>query len=279
MGQKISPVALRLQTNKTFQASWYSQKFYAHFLQKQLQLQTFLNQVFAQVGTKAIKTHCVQNPGALDIQTFFCSPRVFDERFLKKSISLKPTSFFQQHTTKQWQFLPNQLQWNTLKKKIVFQNLLTNMASQQRQTIFTRKYIFEEPYKDTAQLKFYVHHIEGLSQQYFNTSSKWDPFKVNEYTKSAQFTAEYLANALELQKPVKQIFSTVQAMLKKDKNVEGFKIACSGRLQGVEMAKTETLKFGKISLHVFSSKVDYAEARASTGFGILGVKVWICYKD
>jgi len=41
MGQKISPVALRLQTNKSFQASWYSQKFYAHFLQKQLQLQTF----------------------------------------------------------------------------------------------------------------------------------------------------------------------------------------------------------------------------------------------
>ena len=39
---------------------------------------------------------------------------------------------------------------------------------------------------------------------------KWDPFKVNEYTKSAQFTAEYIANALELQKPVKQIFSTVQ---------------------------------------------------------------------
>ena len=89
MGQKISPVALRLQTNKSFQASWYSQKFYAHFLQKQLQLQTFLNQVFAQVGTKATKTHCVQNPGALDIQTFFCSPRVFDERFLKKS-----TDFF-----------------------------------------------------------------------------------------------------------------------------------------------------------------------------------------
>ena len=40
-----------------------------------------------------------------------------------------------------------------------------------------------------------------------------------------------------------------------------------------------SLKFGKISLHVFSSKVDYAEARASTAFGILGVKVWICYKD
>jgi len=45
------------------------------------------------------------------------------------------------------------------------------------------------------------------------------------------------------------------------------------------MAKTEVTKFGKISLHVFSSKVDYAEAKASTNFGILGVKVWICYRS
>jgi small subunit ribosomal protein S3 len=75
------------------------------------------------------------------------------------------------------------------------------------------------------------------------------------------------------------VFALAQKVLKKDKTVEGFKISCSGRLQGVEMAKTETKKFGKISLHVFSSKVDYAQSKASTPFGILGVKVWICYKD
>ena len=59
--------------------------------------------------------------------------------------------------------------------------------------------------------------------------------------------------------------------------MKGLKFHVQGRLQGVEMAKTEVTKFGKISLHVFSSKVDYAEAKASTNFGILGVKVWICY--
>ena len=279
MGQKISPVALRLQTNKTFQASWYSDKIYANCLEKQLQLQTFLNQVFHQVGTKATKTHFVQNPGGLEIHTFFCSPRVFDERLGKKSVSLKPTSFFQQHTTNQWQFLQNQLEWEKLEKKVMFQSLLYNRSYKKTQVSFTRKYVFQETYKDNSQLDFYAQHLEGLSQQYFNTTCKWLPFKVNSLTTSAQFIAEYIANALELQKPVKQIFSTVQTMLKKDKNVEGFKISCSGRLQGVEMAKTETLKFGKISLHVFSSKVDYAGARASTGFGILGVKVWVCYKD
>jgi DNA-binding phage protein len=162
---------------------------------------------------------------------------VFDERFLKKSISLKPTSFFQQHTTKQWQFLPNQLQWSTFKKKIVFQTLLSKMPSQHIQNIFTRKYLFQEPSKDSAQLKFYVHHIEGLSQQYFNTSSKWDPFKVNEYTKSAQFTAEYIANALELQKPVKQIFSTVQKCLKKTKMSKVLKLLVQGDYRALKWRK------------------------------------------
>ena len=98
-------------------------------------------------------------------------------------------------------------------------------------------------------------------------------------SKSAEFMAEFIAYLLESQKSTKQVFAVAQKLLKKDKTVEGFKISCSGRLQGVEMAKTETKKFGKISLHVFSSKVDYAQSKASTPFGILGVKVWICYKD
>ena len=56
MGQKISPTALRLQTNKNFTASWYTNKLYSQTLHNQLQLQTFFDQVFAQVGTKATQT-------------------------------------------------------------------------------------------------------------------------------------------------------------------------------------------------------------------------------
>ena len=128
-------------------------------------------------------------------------------------------------------------------------------------------------------MKFYMNHIESLAGKYSNTKMVWLPVKVNSLTKSAKFLSESIARSLEQQKPVKQIFRTVQTLLKKDPTVEGFKISCSGRLQGVEMAKTEVTKFGKISLHVFSSKVDYAEAKASTNFGILGVKVWICYRS
>lgn len=277
MGQKISPVALRLQTNKSFQASWYSAKFYGHHLHHQLQLQTFFHKVFAQVGTEATKTHVRYVPGALKIDTFFCSPRIFDQKFSKKTIVLKPTNFFQQPQTKAWPFLSHQFDLKQLKKKLVFQALLSNVKN--TSALVNMSPFFKQPNKTPQTLKFYTNHLESVSQQYVDASVKWTPWKLQAFTKSASFMAEYIAHGLEVQKPVKQIFTLVQTMLKKDPNVEGFKFACSGRLQGVEMAKVETCKFGKISLHVFSSRVDYAEARALTSFGILGVKVWICYKD
>lgn len=280
MGQKISPIALRLQTNKHFHATWYSDRMYANLTQKQIQLQKFLTKVFQQAGTRASTTHLSQQPAALSIQSFFCSPRVFDSKVEKKNVELKLTSFFQNYRTKQWQFLPNQLDWKAFEKKLWFQLVLDKKNSTKLDELVSYKNTIQSAKTEKSpQLKFYANHLEGLTQQYFETPSNWTPKKLTKFSKSAQFVAELIAHGLEVQKPVKQIFSLVQTLLKKDSNVEGFKLSCSGRLQGVEMAKTEVKKFGKISLHVFSSKVDYAEARASTGFGILGVKVWICYKD
>jgi hypothetical protein len=95
MGQKISPVALRLQTNKSFQASWYSQKLYAEGLHKQLQVQTFLHDVFHKLARKQQK-HIVQKPGALKIHTFFCSPRFLMKNWQKKNVTQTDT-FFSNH--------------------------------------------------------------------------------------------------------------------------------------------------------------------------------------
>jgi small subunit ribosomal protein S3 len=59
--------------------------------------------------------------------------------------------------------------------------------------------------------------------------------------------------------------------------VKGIRTCCSGRLNGAEIAKTECRKYGETSLHVFSDQIDYAKAKASTPYGILGVKVWVSY--
>ena len=57
---------------------------------------------------------------------------------------------------------------------------------------------------------------------------------------------------------------------------EGIKIQISGRLGGAEMARSETLKEGRIPLHTFRANIDYALGEALTKVGLLGIKVWIC---
>lgn len=56
---------------------------------------------------------------------------------------------------------------------------------------------------------------------------------------------------------------------------KGVKIKMSGRLNGVEIARTEVLAAGKVPLITLRSNVDYATKRANTMYGVIGVKVWI----
>jgi len=56
---------------------------------------------------------------------------------------------------------------------------------------------------------------------------------------------------------------------------QGIKIRCSGRLGGLEIARSEVYKQGKIPLQTFRSDIDYGYAVAKTTYGTIGVKVWV----
>ncbi len=56
---------------------------------------------------------------------------------------------------------------------------------------------------------------------------------------------------------------------------QGIKVQVSGRLNGVEMARSEIYKEGRTPLHTFRADIDYALAEAHTKVGRVGVKVWI----
>ena len=58
-------------------------------------------------------------------------------------------------------------------------------------------------------------------------------------------------------------------------NSEGIKVLISGRLNGAEMARSESYKEGRIPLSTFRADIDYALAEAHTTYGRLGIKVWI----
>ncbi len=56
---------------------------------------------------------------------------------------------------------------------------------------------------------------------------------------------------------------------------EGIKIKIGGRLNGADIARSETFKEGRIPLHTLKANIDYAHVEALTTYGIIGVKVWI----
>ena len=56
---------------------------------------------------------------------------------------------------------------------------------------------------------------------------------------------------------------------------KGIKTLVSGRLNGVEIARSEGYTEGTIPLHTLRADVDYAHKEADTTYGKIGVKVWI----
>jgi small subunit ribosomal protein S3 len=60
---------------------------------------------------------------------------------------------------------------------------------------------------------------------------------------------------------------------------QGIKIMSSGRLNGIEIARTEWYREGRVPLHTLRADIDYGFSEAVTTYGIIGVKVWVYKGD
>jgi small subunit ribosomal protein S3 len=90
----------------------------------------------------------------------------------------------------------------------------------------------------------------------------------------AQLVAENIAAQLE--KRVSHRRAMRQAMTRATRlNARGMKVMVAGRLNGAEIARSESDKFGKIPLHTLRADIDYGVTYAHTIYGSVGVKVWI----
>jgi small subunit ribosomal protein S3 len=55
----------------------------------------------------------------------------------------------------------------------------------------------------------------------------------------------------------------------------GVKVNVAGRLNGVEIARSEWYREGRVPLHTLRAEIDYGFAEAHTTYGVIGVKVWV----
>jgi small subunit ribosomal protein S3 len=59
----------------------------------------------------------------------------------------------------------------------------------------------------------------------------------------------------------------------------GIKIMSAGRLNGIEIARTEWYREGRVPLHTLRADIDYGTSEARTTYGVIGVKVWVYKGD
>lgn len=131
--------------------------------------------------------------------------------------------------------------------------------------------------------KTYRKHIENVLSNSFSMNVNLHPIKTYQHYKSALFMAENIVYYLEKRIPFRRIKYNILRDVKKLPFIKGIRIQCSGRIGGrskkAQRAKTETVKYGQTSLHVFSSHLDFVSKKALTSFGLVGIKVWVCYRD
>ncbi|MCU4706865.1 30S ribosomal protein S3 [Mycoplasma sp. CSL7503-lung] len=107
-----------------------------------------------------------------------------------------------------------------------------------------------------------------------NLNLKLQVIELKNYDLNARLLAEMIATKLENRESFRQAQKiAIRAALKV--GAKGIKTMVSGRLNGVDMARSEGYSEGEMRLHTLRQNVEYATATARTTYGAIGVKVWV----
>jgi small subunit ribosomal protein S3 len=109
------------------------------------------------------------------------------------------------------------------------------------------------------------------------------PVAVNiEEVRKPEIDAQLIADSITQQLEKRIMFR--RAMKRAMQNAmrlgaQGIKIMSSGRLNGIEIARCEWYREGRVPLHTLKAEIDYGFSEAKTTYGVIGVKVWVYRGD
>jgi len=90
----------------------------------------------------------------------------------------------------------------------------------------------------------------------------------------AQLIADSIAQQLEkrimFRRAMKRAMQNAMRL-----GAQGIKIMSAGRLNGIEIARTEWYREGRVPLHTLRADIDYGFGEAKTSYGVIGIKVWV----
>lgn len=242
MGQKTNPIAFRLVTTQKHLSQWYANKnAYPKLIEEDFFVREKIKKTFDEILTiSRIEitrvTQAEKENEHINVQISALYPR-------SKEILKKINKFFNDETGEK---SPN-----------VFSNVKGSLKK------FTGLLLKRTIRNLVREFQIYT------KKEYFITLK----FIKNRFEDSI-LIAKYIAEQLEKRTPFRRaIKQTIKKVEKSE--IKGIKIQLSGRLNGVEIARSEWKREGKVPLHTLRAKIDYTHQFAETIYGLIGIKVWL----
>ena len=170
-------------------------------------------------------------------------------------------------------FLITILKCEFLNKKLanaaVSKILIERPAKNAKITIFTARpgIVIGKKGEDIETLRSSIQGLMGIPVQ-LNIEEVRKPEL--DATLIAQSIAQQLEKRVMFRRAMKRAMQNAMRL-----GAQGIKIMSSGRLNGIEIARSEWYREGRVPLHTLRADVDYGVARAQTTYGIIGIKVWV----
>src|SRR6188768_2129426 len=161
-----------------------------------------------------------------------------------------------------------------LKKKLAHASvgrvLIERPAKDARITIFSARpgVVIGKKGEEIEALKAELRRIMGVQQVHVNIE------EIRKPEIDAQLIADSIAQQLEkrimFRRAMKRAMQNAMRL-----GAQGIKIMSAGRLNGIEIARTEWYREGRVPLHTLRADLDYGTSEAKTTYGVIGIKVWV----
>ncbi len=252
MGQKTHPNGFRLVTTQKHLSNWYTDKFnYSSLIEEDYLIRTKIEEVFQDLLTlskiqinRIIKGKNSQEYINIQISALF--PR-------EKEMSRKVKKYFSSLSIKE---IENK---EALNIKTI-DSLINSKGNLKEFTSFLLK-------KTVRNL---IRFLQLKTKKNYSVHFQFIKNPFEDSILISKFISEQLEKRTPFRRIVKQTIKKVQRT-----NIKGIKIELSGRLNGIEIARSEWKRNGKIPLHTLKAKIDYTNYSAHTIYGIIGIKIWL----
>nr|AYO28726.1 ribosomal protein S3 [Neotessella volvocina] len=245
MGQKTNPKGFRLVTTQNSLSEWYGNKFiYPELIEEDFFIRTKVNEFFQE---------------SLSISKIEIN-RINPEKELKEYVNITISALFPR-SKEMYRKVSKNFSENIDNSNAKLVSIINNPKGNLKKftTLLLKRNI--RNLIQYLQVKYKKNYFIGI---------KFIKNPFEDATLIAKFIAEQLEKRIPFRRAVKQTIKKVQRT-----SMKGVKVQVSGRLNGIDIARSEWKRDGRIPLHTLKAKIDYTHQRAETVYGVIGIKVWL----